>query len=106
MGFLEEIKNLLKKYSWSDPGLQIAAYKCLRPYFENKNTFPALSREGLGEGLSTCLQKWKYAEHSDARRQSTYLKSRYKEKAQFFDITSSNFKNKILKIISKWYNES
>ncbi|MFA6184949.1 MAG: tRNA (adenosine(37)-N6)-dimethylallyltransferase MiaA [Candidatus Shapirobacteria bacterium] len=102
MGFLDEIKNLLKKYSWKDPGLQIGAYQCLKPYFEKQN----VETPCVASLLNTCLQKWKYAEHSDARRQSTYLKSRYKEKAQFFDITSSNFKNKIFKIISKWYNES
>jgi len=93
IGFLDEIKKILKKYSWSDPGLQIAAYQCLRPYFENQ------------KNIEDCLQKWKYAEHSDARRQGTYLKSRYKNKAHFFDITSPNFKNKIFKTISKWYNE-
>jgi len=106
MGFLDEIKKILKKYSWKDPGLQIGAYQCLKPYFENQKKSPFRQR-GIpeGRGISDCLQKWKYAEHSDARRQGTYLKSRYKNKAQFFDITSSNFKNKIFKIVSKWYNE-
>ena len=102
MGFLDEIKNLLKKYSWKDPGLQIGAYQCMRPYFKKQNVeTPDLA----SLQLQTCLQKWQYAEHSDARRQGTYLKSRYKNKAQFFDITSPNFKNKIFKIVSKWYNE-
>ena len=102
MGFLDEIKNLLKKYSWSDPGLQIGAYQCMRPYFKKQNVeTPDLA----SLQLQTCLQKWKYAEHSDARRQSTYLKSRYKNKAQFFDITTPNFKDKIFKTVSKWYNK-
>ncbi|MDD2225041.1 MAG: tRNA (adenosine(37)-N6)-dimethylallyltransferase MiaA [Candidatus Shapirobacteria bacterium] len=107
MGFLDEIKKILKKYSWSDPGLQIGAYQCLKPYFENKKNPPFFKGSCPQDGgvLSNCLQKWKYAEHSDARRQGTYLKSRYKDKAQFFDITSSNFKNKIFKIVSKWYNK-
>lgn len=93
IGFFDEIKTLLKKYSWDSPGLQIGAYQCIKPYFKNQ------------KNLEECLQKWKYAEHSDARRQSTYLKSRYKDTAQFFDITSPNFKNKIFKIVSKWYNK-
>jgi len=101
IGFLDEIKNVLKKYSWSDPGLQIGAYQCLKPYFEKQN----VETPYMASLLNTCLQKWQYAEHSDARRQGTYLKSRYKNKAQFFDITSPNFKNKIFKIVSKWYNE-
>ncbi len=107
IGFFNEIKNLLKKYSWSDPGLQIAAYQCMRPYFEKEKTSPLVKgRSGEAErGLEFYLEKWQFAEHSDARRQSTYLKSRYKDTACFFDITSSNFKDKIFKIISKWYNE-
>ena len=103
MGFLDEIKNLLKKYSWSDPGLQVGAYQCLKPLFDNKK-YP-LSKGETANAERDCFQKWKYAEHSDARRQGTYLKSRYKNTAQFFDITSPNFKNKIFKIVSKWYNE-
>ena len=102
IGFFDEIKNLLKKYSWSDPGLQIGAYQCMRPYFENKNVeTPRMA----SLPLQNCIQKWRYAEHSDARRQSTYLKSRYKDTAQFFDITSPGFKNQIFKKVSKWYNE-
>jgi len=93
IGFLDEIKKLLKKYKWSDPGLQIGAYQCLKPYFKNK------------QNLEKYLTLWKYAEHSDARRQSTYFKSRYKNKAFFFDITSPIFKDKIFKLISKWYNK-
>jgi tRNA dimethylallyltransferase len=95
LGFFDEVETLLKKYSWSDPGMQIGAYQCLKPYFKNK-------KENV---LQDCLQKWKYAEHSDARRQSTYFKSRYQNKASFFDITSPIFKDKIFKLISKWYNK-
>ena len=36
IGFLDEIKKLLKTYKWSDPGMQIAAYQCLKPYFDKK----------------------------------------------------------------------
>ena len=105
MGFLDEIKNLLKKYSWYNPGLQIGAYQCLKPYFQKTSHLLKGNTLNIERDLNICLQKWKYAEHSDARRQGTYLKSRYKNTAQFFDITSPNFKNKIFKIVSKWYNE-
>lgn len=94
IGFLDEIKNLLKKYKWSTPGLQIGAYQCLKPYFENK------------QKLEDCLKLWRYAEHSDARRQSTYFKSRYFKNAHFFDITSPIIMDKIFNLVSKWYNES
>jgi len=125
MGFLDEIKTLLKKYSWDSPGLQIGGYQCIRPYFEKEKTSPLVKGRSVPQlrdergfknnnvetlratslQLQSCLQKWRFAEHSDARRQSTYLKSQYQNTAKFFDITSPNFKNKIYKIISKWYNE-
>jgi len=103
IGFLDEIKKILKRYSWSDPGLQIGAYQCLKPYFKNNNNVETPDLASLQ--LQDCLQKWRYAEHSDARRQSTYFKSRYQNKANFFDITSPGFKDKIFKLVSKWYNE-
>jgi len=91
IGFLKEIKKLLKKYKWTDPGFQIAAYQCLRPYFENK------------KDLDSCLQLWSYAEHSDARRQSCWFKS--KSNAHFFDITQKNFSQKISALVSQWYTK-
>lgn len=106
IGFLDEIKNLLKKYSWTDPGMQIAAYKCLRPYFENKKSSPFLQR-GKPEGrgiLSKCLQDWCYAEHSDARRQSCWFKT--KSNALFFDITAKSFPKTIFNQVAKWYNKA
>ncbi|MPM53800.1 tRNA dimethylallyltransferase [bioreactor metagenome] len=92
IGFLDEIKTLLKKYKWSDPGMQIAAYKCLKPYFQNKNN------------LENCLQLWSYAEHSDARRQSCWFKSR--PNVYFFDITKKDFQKNINSKITKWYTKS
>lgn len=92
IGFLDEIKKLLKKYKWSDPGMQIAAYLCLKPYFDKTSN------------LNDCLQKWSYAEHSDARRQSCWFKS--KSNAFFFDITQKNFSKQIMKKVSQWYTKS
>lgn len=92
IGFLKEIKTLLKKYKWSDPGFQIAAYQCLKPYFQNKNN------------LKDCLQLWSYAEHSDARRQSCWFKSR--PNVCFFDITDKDFQKNINSKITKWYTKS
>lgn len=93
IGFLDEIKNLLKKYSWSDPGLQIAAYKRLQPYFKETNK----------KVLEECLQRWAYAEHGDARRQACWFNS--KSNAIFVDITKNNFKKKTLSLIDKWYTK-
>jgi len=95
IGFFAEITGLLKKYKWSDPGLQIAAYQCLKPYFKNKTD----------DVLQDCLQKWRYAEHSDARRQSTYFKSRYSDKALFFDVTKPDYQTGVFEKVDKWYNK-
>ena len=115
IGFIDEIKTLLKKYKWSDPGMQIAAYQCLKPYFENKkNKFSSLNQGEMSsktrqkgfdkkndEILKNCLQLWSYAEHSDARRQSCWFKT--KATVQHFDITQKGFKQKIFKLVDKWY---
>jgi len=93
IGFLEEITNLLKKYKWSDPGMQIGAYQCLKPYFKHKTS----------EELKNCLQKWSYAEHSDARRQSCWFKT--KSGALFFDITDKKFPKNIFNQVTKWYTK-
>jgi tRNA dimethylallyltransferase len=92
IGFLDEIKKLLKKYKWSDSGMQIAAYQSLKPYFENKSD------------LDSCLQSWSFAEHSDARRQSCWFKT--KSNALYFDITQKGFDKKIFNQIAKWYTKS
>ena len=105
MGFIEEIKNLLKKYNWSDPGFKIAAYQCLKPYFDyqKKSPFPQRGKpEGKGI-LTLCLQNWSYAEHSDARRQTCWFKT--KSKAIFFDISKINYDKNIFNLVGKWYNE-
>ena len=96
--------------------MQIGAYQCLKPFFENKKASPFHQREMSNkvrqrdlnhekeEVLDSCLQKWKYAEHSDARRQSTFFKT--KSNAMFFDITDPDFPKKTISIISQWYNKS
>lgn len=108
IGFLDEIEKLLKKYKWTDPGMQIAAYQCLKPYFDNnkvslfKGKVPS-KVEGQ-RVLSSCLQSWSYAEHSDARRQTCWFKT--KSGAIFFDISKDNFDKSIFRLVDKWYNKS
>lgn len=100
IGFFDEIKTLLKKYKWSDPGMQIAAYQCLKPYFENK----LVKTHDRASLLKKSLQLWSYAEHSDARRQSCWFKSR--PNVYFFDITNKDFVKNINSKITKWYTKS
>lgn len=90
LGHLKEIKKLLKKYKWSDRGFQIACYRDFKDFFQNKKT------------LEESVERWKFDEHSDVRRQKTWFK---KIKNTFLvDITEPDFKNKIFKKIDRWYN--
>ncbi len=118
IGFLDEVKKLLKKYKWTDPGMQIGAYQCLKPYFEiksNNKISPLHQGEMLSktkqkgfdkkddEILNNCLRDWRYAEHSDARRQSCWFKT--KSSSKFFDITKTEFKKQIFTLVSRWYTK-
>ncbi len=105
LGFLNEIKKLLKEYKWSDPGMQIAAYQCLKPYFDNIKKYPLSKGEtaNADRDLSSCLKSWSYAEHSDARRQTCWFKT--KSNAIFFDITKNKYQENIFKKVDKWYNK-
>ncbi len=89
-GHLEEIKTLLKTYSWSTPGLQVSAYHELQPYFQNLFS------------LENCLQRWKFREHRDARHQKTWFNKSAPD--YFIDITKAKYKAKIEEIVDKWYN--
>jgi tRNA dimethylallyltransferase len=92
IGHIDELKNLLKKYSWSDPGLKVSAYSCFCDYFDKKISF------------DEAIQKWKYSEHRDARRQFTWFKKQ--KNLNFIDITELNFSTKVFDLVKKWYNLS
>lgn len=89
LGHLKEIKKLLEKYKWSDYGFQISCYKDFKDFFNKKKT------------LEESIQKWKFDEHSDARRQKTWLKKI--KNTNFIDITKPGYKEKIIKKINNWY---
>ncbi len=83
-GHIKELKSLLKKYKWTDPGLKILAYKV----FNTTNPIDQLK------------QKWKFAEHRDARRQLTWFK-KYVH-GFFIDITNPNYEVKVANIVNKF----
>lgn len=91
LGLVNEIKSLLKKYKWSDPGLNCLAYK-----------------EFAGTDLISIPQKlvdtWRFHEHSYVRRQKTWFKKI--PGVLFFDITTAEIESKIIKEVGKWYNNS
>ena len=92
IGLLDEIKNLLKKYSWTDPGLNTLSYKEFKNYFNHKKS------------LEKSIEEWRYDEHAYARRQLTWFK---KQKNLFFvDISTPEYQSRILNKVKKWYNLS
>jgi len=84
LGYIKELKSLLKKYKWSDPGLKISAYKV----FSTTNPIDQIK------------QKWKYAEHGDARRQLTWFKKYVN--GIFIDITKPNYEAEVINIVNKF----
>lgn len=90
MGLLNEIKNLLKTYKWSDPGLNTLAYKEFKNYYDNK------------QELEKCIDKWRFDEHAYARRQLTWFK--IQRKTIFINISKKNFEKIVFSRVKKWYN--
>jgi len=92
IGLLDEIKNILKNYSWSDPGLNTLAYKEFKNYFNKKSS------------LSESIKKWTFDEHAYARRQLTWFKKQ--KNIIFIDISKPKYLSQILSKVNKWYNLS
>ncbi len=86
-GLINEIKKLLKKYKWTDPGLNTLAYSDFKSGF-NQNS----------------INNWTTHEHQYARRQKTWFKKFTPN--YFIDISQPNLQDKINKIVSKWYNKN
>ena len=94
LGLLDEIKKLLKKYSFSDPGFNTLAYKEFRPYFVETHHDASL--------LKNCQKKWAFDEHAYARRQLTWFKKQ--KNIIFIDISKPKYLSQILTKVNKWYN--
>jgi tRNA dimethylallyltransferase len=90
MGLLTEIKSLLKNYKWSDPGLNTLAYKEFKNYFKNPD--PAI--------FQLSKEKWRYHEHSYARRQITWFKKI--PKINIIDITQKDYDKVIVDLVTNW----
>lgn len=92
LGLLDEIKKILKNYSWSDPGLNTLAYKEFKNYFSKKIS------------LNESIKRWTFDEHAYARRQFTWFKKQ--SNIHFINISTSGYLPQILTLIKKWYNLS
>ncbi|MCJ7792959.1 MAG: hypothetical protein MUP45_03200, partial [Candidatus Marinimicrobia bacterium] len=93
IGAEEEVKKLIKKgYQWDLPAMSAMGYGVWRPYFEGK--------EALGE----VIKRWKFDEHSYARRQMTWFKR--DKRVHWFDITEHGWQDKVEQLAESWYNPS
>jgi len=91
LGLLDEIKNIIKKYPWSSPGLNTLAYK------EFQDCFVA------GAPLAGAQQRWLFNEHAYARRQKTWFKKR--KNIQLIDISEPKSLGLANELVRKWYNK-
>lgn len=103
-GLIKEIEKLLKKYKWSDPGLNTLAYKEFKPFFVETHSVRLKNNKPINEDLilNQCVQQWKYDEHALVRRQKTWFKNQ--PNIHIFNITSTGCYKNILYTITKWYN--
>jgi len=85
-GLEQEIKKLLKKYRWSDPGLNTHAYKELKTGFTEEN-----------------INRWRFDEHRYVRRQKTWLEKM--PNIRYFDITSPHYPQEVIDYVLKCYNK-
>lgn len=85
-GLFNEIKTLLKIYSWHHPGLNTLAYKEFRTGFSPQN-----------------IERWRYDEHAYARRQKTWF-AKYRPD-HFIDITSADPLPAAQSLVRRWYNQ-
>jgi len=91
-GAEKEVKNLVKKYSWSQSVLGTTiGYKEWRDYFEGKID------------LAELIQGWKFAEHAYARRQLTWFKKQ--SDIIWFDIGGKDFDKEAVGVVQRWYGE-
>jgi len=85
LGLINEIKCLLKTYSWSDPGLNALAYQEFKTGFNQIN-----------------IDRWRFHEHALARRQKTWFKKI--TPITYIDVTRPGSSRKVINLVRKWYN--
>jgi len=92
-GLLAEISNLLKTYTWGDPGLKTLAYQEFQAFFKKADT------------LQNCVQTWTTHEKQYVKRQKTYFQ-KYFPDTTTIDISKKSAKQTAINKITTWYNKA
>lgn len=91
-GALKEAKELCK------------SYKKLAPQIKRANGYKQLFEHLLGStSLEEAIEKWKIAEHQNAKKQITYFKKM--KNIHWLDVQEVSLE-KILKCLEEWYNQT
>lgn len=89
-GAVGELKNLIKKgYSANLPSLSATGYRELSLFVDSVYN------------LDEAVNRWKISEHAYAKRQMTWF--RKDKRITWFDITNSDYRDKIVQQVEKWY---
>ena len=89
-GATGELNNLIKKgYSLDLPSFSATGYRELSGFVKGDLS------------LNDALKNWKISEHAYAKRQTTWF--RKVKSITWFDITDTNYRDKIVQQIEKWY---
>jgi tRNA dimethylallyltransferase len=92
-GIVEEIKMLIERgYSWEDPGFNTLGYKEWENYFKGE------------ADIEEIIQKWKYGEHSYARRQLTWFKKQ--KNIRWFNLSLKDYRKRVEESVKKWYHKN
>jgi tRNA dimethylallyltransferase len=90
-GLVDEIKGLLEKgITWNDHSMSSLGYKEWKDFFESKK-----SKDDI-------LKEWKQNEMSYIKRQMVWFKK--DSRINWFDISESNYKENVEKMVKKWYS--
>lgn len=89
---LQELKFLVKEYSWNHHAFSSTGYKELKELLDYKTP------------KEKALENWRISEHKYAKRQMTWFKKM--KDIEWFDISDMQYLEKIDQVVGKWYTAS
>jgi len=89
-GFVDEVRELLKKYSSDLPSINSLGYRQAVSYLQNKISLPE------------AIQRTKFDHHGYIRRQLTWFR---KERVEWFDVGRPGFEKEIYRKVREWIKD-